>query len=80
MLTWMSLDAAPGVLAFSSETALKFGASQNLQSVKVQHQGTNWEVDFTPKAAGACGLEMILPSGGSAIPPVCVPQYAESSH
>lgn len=80
MLTWMSLDATPGLLAFSSTAALKFGPSQNIQSVKVRHQGTNWEVDFTPKAAGACGLEMILPSGGSAIPPVCVPQYVESSH
>lgn len=80
MLSWMSLDAGAGSLVFSSSEALKFGATQNLSSFKVQHQGAKWEVDFKPKAAGACGLELILPSGGAAIPPVFVPQYVESSH
>ncbi len=78
MLTWMSLDATAGILVFSSDVALKFGSSQNLHSVKVQHQGASWEVDFKPKAAGVCELEMILPSGGS-LPAACDPQYVESS-
>ena len=78
MLTWTNLDAKPGELNLSSELAIKFGAAQNLSTYKAEHKGLDWTIRFTPKDAGACALELILPPGAQA-PPAGVPPYSESS-
>lgn len=79
LLTWMSLAAEPADLTLECESNLKFGASQNLSSIRVDHHGYTWTVHFTPKAAGACALEMTLPPGAAAIPPAGVPVFVEAS-
>jgi hypothetical protein len=79
LLGWFSVSGQPGALELFSPLPLKFGATQNLKSYRIGHSGSIWIVHYAPKDAGACAIEMVLPSGAS-LPAWSLPVYEETSH
>ena len=52
-------------MEIDSPIPLKFGASKNLASYRIDRVGTEWLIFFKPKDSGACALELKLPEGVS---------------
>jgi hypothetical protein len=78
-LTWFTLTGKPGKLTFASGYPISFGATANLASIEAESNYGVTEVAFTPKDAGVCELELIVPSWARTLPSAAVvPHFVEA--